>query len=113
MIAFLDGDNHIRDEIFLKFASYLNAQDSMTESVFRNCIKWMQKNLEWQCETRQLPSPKAYVIRLPGIKQICSGQKDKQRAREAISDAKDAALLARMDPNRRNAPVDPYPRFTI
>ena len=114
MITFLDGDGRIRDEIFLKFAAYLNARDTMTESVFKNCVKWMQKNLEWQCEKKQLPSPKAYVTRLPGMKDICAGQKDKQRARDAINDAKDAALLARMDPTRRHAAAaEAYPRFTI
>mmetsp|Transcript_22740 Transcript_22740/g.70325 ORF Transcript_22740/g.70325 Transcript_22740/m.70325 type:complete len:167 (+) Transcript_22740:260-760(+) len=101
LIVFLDAAGTARDDTFRAFAAYLNAREDMTEAVFRNCVKWMQKNLEWQCEQRSLPPPKAYVTRLPGMKEICAAQREKQQAREAISRAKDAALLARMDPRHR------------
>ena len=80
---------------------YLARQEEMTEAVFRNCVKWMQKNLDWQCEKRNLPPTKAYVTRLPGMKEHCAAQREKQAAREAIARAKDAALIARLDPSRR------------
>ena len=39
----------------------------MTESIFKNCLKWMQKNLEWQCHAKGHDCPKAHVSRLPKI----------------------------------------------
>ena len=49
------------------------------------------------------------MTRLPGMKEICMGQKEKQKARDAISQAKDAALLAKMHPSHRHvADRGPY-----
>jgi len=31
----------------------------MTVGVFKNCLKWMQKNLEWQCHAKGHDCPKA------------------------------------------------------
>ena len=77
----------------------------MTDSVFRNCLKWMQKNLEAQFQTRGLPPPKAYVSRLAGMRELNHLQRPKQMAQRAIAAAKDAALLNRLQAHQRAPPV--------
>ena len=74
----------------------------MTESVFRNCLKWMQKNLEWQCTARGMSRPRAYVARLPGIKDIAHGLKAKAAAIQAIRSAAPESLSSfrRASPGR-------------
>ena len=74
----------------------------------------MQRTLVLQHEALSLKPPKAYVTRLPGMKELCMAQREKQQARDAIARAKDAALLARMDPRHRTAgDVCPAGRFLI
>ena len=142
LMTFVAEDGRICDEIFVEFAEHCNAQDDMTQSVFANCVKWMQKNLVWQCERRaarvprearsprtrapvapppgtrpretppprpprrkQLPAPKkGYVGKVPAVKAIAARLKEMQAERKATSEARDAALLAKLSPSQRAAP---------
>ena len=77
----------------------------MSDSVFKNCVKWMQKNLEWQCIRRSYVPPKAYVTRLPGMKDICKYLRQKQLERRAVSEAKDRQLIYKLEHEGRLHPL--------
>ena len=85
-----------RLEIFISFAKYLKHKENMSESVFKNCVKWMQKNLEWQCIRQSCHPPKAYITRLPGIKDISKGLRVKELERRATAEAKDLQLIHKL-----------------
>ena len=87
----------------------------MTDSVFRNCLKWMQKNLEAQFAKLKLPTPKAYISRIQGMRKLNHQQRPKQLAQRAIAAAKDAELLRKLEPEQRWAPgaVKPATKFTV
>merc|ERR1712147_394550 len=104
-MTFVAEDGRVCDEIFVEFAEHCDAQDDMTQSVFANCVKWMQKNLVWQCEKKQLPAPKkGYIGKVPAVKAIAARLKEMQAERKATSEARDAALLAKLSPSQRAAP---------
>ncbi|KAH8065268.1 hypothetical protein JL720_12873 [Aureococcus anophagefferens] len=72
------------------------AVDTVTDSVFRNCLKWMQKNLEAQFSKLKLPTPKAYL------------------AQRAISNARDAELYRKLNAEQRHeAPPQASTKFTV
>ncbi|KAH8066985.1 hypothetical protein JL721_7980 [Aureococcus anophagefferens] len=62
-VVFVHEDGTVKDDELRNFAIYLHDQDTVTDSVFRNCLKWMQKNLEAQFSKLKLPTPKAYLYR--------------------------------------------------
>merc|ERR1719247_2840077 len=43
---------------------FVHEDGTVKEDDFRNCLKWMQKNLEAQFSKLKLPTPKAYVSRI-------------------------------------------------
>ena len=106
-IVFVSPDGVAKDDMLRDFARNLHDSDRVTESVFRNCLKWMQKNLEAQMTALDLPPPKAYVSRLPGMRELSCSQYSKRMAQRAITDAKDAELLRKLNQRRGVAPAAP------
>lgn len=102
-VIFVAPDGIAKDTMLKDFARYLHDSDGVTDSVFRNCLKWMQKNLEAQMTALDLPPPKAYVSRLPGMRELNHLQRPKQMAQRAIAQAKDAELLRKLDQRERAA----------
>ena len=96
-VVFVSPDGVAKDDMLRDFARYLHDSDGVTDSVFRNCLKWMQKNLEAQMTALDLPPPKAYVSRLPGMRELNHLQRPKQMAQRAIADAKDAELIRKLN----------------
>ena len=100
-VVFVSPDGVAKDDMLRDFARYLHDSDGVTDSVFRNCLKWMQKNLEAQMTALDLPPPKAYVSRLPGMRELNHLQRPKQMAQRAIADAKDAELIRKLNAKGR------------
>lgn len=101
-----DGqDLDVDDAIFAQFAAHLLETEGMTESIFKNCLKWMQKNLEWQCLAKGHATPKAHVSRLPAIVAAIKDLRQRASAAAAANRAKDAELVKRLD--RRDEPTPP------
>ena len=85
----------------------------MTESVFKNCCKWMQKNLEWQCQKKGLPAPKAHVAKLPAVKATMGTLREQGAALKAERAARDRARQPVPQPpvgGRRSRPRQPSAR---
>ena len=106
-VVFVSPDGVAKDDMLRDFARYLHDSDGVTDSVFRNCLKWMQKNLEAQMTALDLPPPKAYVSRLPGMRELNHLQRPKQMAQRAIADAKDAELIRKLNAKGRGVAPGP------
>lgn len=88
--AFVEAQGcRIKSDLFGAFARHCANQESMTESVFKNCCKWMQKNLEWQCQKKGLPAPKAHVAKLPAVKATMGTLREQGAALKAERAARD------------------------
>ena len=74
----MDGSGVIKDGTFRQFFGWLDRHDGMTESVLDNCGKWLQKELNRQLNQKLRPEVKAYVVNLPGVKEVKAKYKQRR-----------------------------------